>query len=96
MNDICPGYISLQVCQKDSSRRSLKTFFRVSDIVSFVDFYPKDFAFIKGSSSVTVEQGGSKATPLYFIVEEPVDEIAKKITESKYCEQVGLQRVEME
>ena len=96
MNDICPGYISLQVCQKDLSRRSIRTFFRVSDIVSFVDYYPKDFAFINGNSNVTIEQGGSKTTPLYFIVEEPVDEIAKKIAESKYCEQVGLQRVEME
>lgn len=96
MSDICPGYISLWVCQGDLSLKSLRTFFRVSDIASFVDFYPKDNTFINGNSSVTVEQGCNKATPLYFIVEETVDEIAKKIIESKYCEQVGLQRVELE
>lgn len=96
MSDICPGYISLHVCQTDSALRSIRTFFRVSDIVSFVDFYLKDNSFINGNSSVTVEQGGNKTTPLYFIVEETVDEIAKKIIESKYCEQFGLQRVDLE
>lgn len=95
MNDICPGYISLHVCQADSAVRSLRTFFRVSDIVSFVDLYPKDNVFINGNSTVIIEQGGNKTTPLYFIVEETVDEITKKIIESKYWEQVGLQRVEL-
>lgn len=84
MSDICPGYISLHVCQGDLALKSLRTFFRVSDIVSFVDFYSKDCAFIYANSSVTVEQGGNRTTPLYFIVEETVDEIAKKIIESKY------------
>lgn len=95
MSDICPGYISLRVCQGDLSLRSLRIFFRVSDIMSFVDYYSKDNTFINGNSSVTVEQGGNKTTPLYFIVEETVDEITKKIIESKYWEQVGLQKVEL-
>ena len=95
MNDICPGYISLRVCQADSALRFIRTFVRVSDVVSFSVFYAKDNTFINGNSSVTVEQGGNKTIPLYFIVEETVDEIAKKVIESKYWEQVGLQRVEL-
>lgn len=95
MNDICPGYISLFVCQADPPLRSIRTFIRVSDIASFTEFYPKGSTFLNGYSSVTIEQGGRKPTPLYYIVEEPVDEIARKIMLSKYCEQVGLQRVEL-
>lgn len=95
MNDICPGYISLLVCQGDPSLRSVISFFRVSDIVSFVEFRPKDSAFINGNSSVTINQGGSKETPFYFVVEEPVDEIARKIRRSKYCEHFGLQIVDL-
>lgn len=96
MNDVCPGYISLRVCQGDPSLRSIISFFKVSDIASFVEFRPKDSSFLNGCSSVTIEQGGNKATPSYFIVEEPVDEIARKITRSKYCEQFGLQIVDLE
>ena len=95
MSDICPGYISLFVCQADSSLHSIRTFVRVSDIASFVEFHPKHSSFLNGCSSVTIGQGGNKSTPLYYIVEESVDEIAKKIIESKYWEQVGLQRVNL-
>lgn len=92
MNDICPGYISLRVCQGDPSLRSVVSFFRVSDIASFVDFRPKDSSFLNGCSSVTIKHVGDKAKPLCFIVEEPVDEIARKITRSKF----GLQRVDLD
>lgn len=92
MSDICPGYVSLWVCQGDLSLQPVRSFFRVSDIVSFKVFFPKDSAYMNANSIVSIEECGDILT---HIVEDTVDSIAKKIIESKYCEQVGLQRVEL-